>query len=139
MKPLMTSRAKHQGSISKWRPLVVTGLALAWTLATSQAAADVSQTPLLLGGGNVPGNLALVPSVEWPTLLSIANTGDYSSAKTYLGYFDANKCYVYNGTSEWFEPNGLANARKCGGSMQWSGNFLNWAGTPTIDPFRSAG
>lgn len=138
MKPLMKSRAKHQGPISKWRPLVVTGLALGWTLATSQAAADVSQTPLLLGGGNVPGNLALVPSVEWPTLLSIANTGNYSSASTYLGYFDANKCYVYNGTHEWFVPNGQASARKCGGAQQWSGNFLNWAATPTIDPFRSA-
>ena len=42
--------------------------------------AEVSQTPLLLGSGNVPGSLALVPSVEWPTVLSVANLGSYSSA-----------------------------------------------------------
>ncbi|MGP0172023.1 pilus assembly protein [Pseudomonas sp. NCHU5208] len=102
--------------------------------------AEVSQVPLLLGGGSVPGNLALVPSVEWPTLVSVANLGNYSSAKTYVGYFDSNKCYTYNKVDEWFEPgaNNSATDRKCGGRYQWSGNFLNWAGTPTIDPFRSA-
>jgi len=118
--------------------LLLAGTALCWTLGASQAAADVSQTPLLLGASNVPGNLALVPSVEWPTLLSIANTGNYSSANTYLGYFDSAKCYTYDKTNEWFEPVEYATSRKCGGSKQWSGNFLNWAGTPTIDPFRSA-
>src|SRR5690606_28692541 len=77
-------------------------------------------------------------SVEYPTVLSIANTGNYSSAKTYLGYFDSAKGYVYDGQNEWFVPDGAASTRKCGGPKQWSGNFLNWAATPTIDPFRSA-
>ncbi|MBW5411705.1 pilus assembly protein [Pseudomonas sp. MAG002Y] len=100
--------------------------------------AEVSQTPLLLGSGNVPGSLALVPSVEWPTVLSVANLGSYNSANEYSGYFDSNKCYLYNKTSNdgWFYPNGLATNHKCNG--KWSGNFLNWAATPTIDPFRSA-
>lgn len=102
------------------------------------ASAGVAQTPLLLGGGNVPGNLALVPSVEWPTILSVANTGSYSSARTYVGYFDANKCYEYDASNEWFYPVAAATARRCGAGKRWSGNFLNWAGTPTIDPFRSA-
>lgn len=136
--PLNNLQMPCNGLAATWRPLLLAGTALCWTLGASQAAADVSQTPLLLGASNVPGNLALVPSVEWPTLLSIANTGSYSSAKTYLGYFDASKCYVYDGTNEWFEPNGNATARKCSAAKQWSGNFLNWAGTPTIDPFRSA-
>lgn len=136
--PLVNRHMLTNGFIAKWRPLLLTGSALVWTLGASQAAADVSQTPLLLGGGNVPGNLALVPSVEWPTLLSIANTGNYSSANTYLGYFDAAKCYTYENVNEWFVPDGYATARKCGGAQQWSGNFLNWAATPTIDPFRSA-
>jgi len=102
--------------------------------------AEVSQVPLQLGGGSVPGNLALVPSVEWPTLVSVANLGSYSSSNIYVGYFDSNKCYTYNKTEEWFEPgtNNSATNRRCGGAFQWSGNFLNWAGTPTIDPFRSA-
>lgn len=136
--PLNHRHMPRTGFATTWRPLLLAVTALCWTLGATQAAADVSQTPLLLGSGNVPGNLALVPSVEWPTLLSIANTGDYSSANTYLGYFDSSKCYVYDGTNEWFVPNGNASVRKCSGEKQWSGNFLNWAGTPTIDPFRSA-
>ncbi|WP_231107959.1 pilus assembly protein [Stutzerimonas stutzeri] len=138
MMPLNHRRMPWNGRTGTWRPLLLTGTALCWTMGASQAAADVSQTPLLLGASNVPGNLALVPSVEWPTLLSIANTGNYSSSNTYLGYFDSAKCYTYDKTNEWFEPSGYATARKCGGDKQWSGNFLNWAGTPTIDPFRSA-
>lgn len=136
--PLKPPHVPQNGFSTMLRPLIVASLTLIWTLSASQAVADVSQTPLLLGGGNVPGNLALVPSVEWPTLLSIANTGNYSSANTYLGYFDSAKCYIYDKTNEWFEPNGYATSRKCSGNFQWSGNFLNWAGTPTIDPFRSA-
>ena len=109
-------------------------------LASSPAQADVSQVPLVLGSGNVPGSLALVPSVEWPTILSVANIGNYSSATEYVGYFDSNKCYVYtaSGADRWFSPVAAASARRCSGSRQWSGNFLNWVGTPTIDPFRSA-
>ncbi|TBU92953.1 pilus assembly protein [Phytopseudomonas dryadis] len=101
-------------------------------------AAEVSQVPLLLGGGGVPGNLALVPSVEWPTLVTVANLGSYSSSNTYVGYFDSGKCYLYDQANEWFYPESKTSNRKCGGSKRWSGNFLNWAGTPTIDPFRSA-
>ncbi|MBD9653690.1 pilus assembly protein PilC [Pseudomonas sp. PDM12] len=107
-------------------------------VSTPAYSAEVSQVPLLLGGGGVPGNLALVPSVEWPTLVSVANLGNYSSANTYVGYFDPLKCYTYNKTQEWFEPQSTNTTRTCGGSFQWSGNFLNWAATPTIDPFRSA-
>lgn len=109
-------------------------------VSASAYSAEVSQVPLLLGSGSVPGNLALVPSVEWPTLVSVANLGSYSSSNIYVGYFDSNKCYTYNKAEEWFEPgtNNSATNRKCGGAFQWSGNFLNWAGTPTIDPFRSA-
>ncbi|WP_152220436.1 pilus assembly protein [Pseudomonas sp. SCB32] len=126
--------------------------------------AAVSQTPMLLGSSNVPGSLALVPSVEWPTILSIANLGAYSSAKKYTGYFDPGKCYQYRYDSSkqlynyskstalnntdaqkvidtYFYPVGNAASYKCNVSSakkEWSGNFLNWVGTPTIDPFRSA-
>lgn len=113
-------------------------LSLCIAAAASPAHADISQTPLLLGGGSVPGNLALVPSVEWPTVLSVANTGSYIPLTTYVGYFNSDKCYIYDQSNEWFEPNSGASNRTCSGSKQWSGNFLNWAATPTIDPFRSA-
>lgn len=119
------------------------------TTTTTQPA--VSQTPLA-SGANIPGSLALVPSVEWPTVLSVANLGSYSSANTYSGYFDSNKCYVYtyanppaqsgdgstNLDNSWFQPQTSASNHQCNGARQWSGNFLNWAATPTIDPFRSA-
>ncbi|HEX2138613.1 MAG TPA: hypothetical protein VHG33_02765, partial [Woeseiaceae bacterium] len=108
-------------------------------LVASPAAAEVSQSPLYLGGGNVPGNLTLVPSVEWPTINSVANLGDYTSSRSYAGYFDPNKCYAYSYSAteseRHFEPRGWADARTC--NNLWSGNFLNWAATQTIDPFRS--
>src|SRR5690606_33818010 len=55
----------------------------------------VSQTPLSVGG-NVPGNLLLVPSVEWPTIDSVANLGNYGTGTEYVGYFDSDKCYLYS-------------------------------------------
>ena len=110
----------------------------------STARADVSQSPLLLGGGNVPGNLALVPSVEWPTIISMANLGNYSVSNKYVGYFDADKCYDYSHDAvntdrrnSHFFPKSKTTNRTCSGNL-WSGNFLNWAATQTIDPFRSA-
>jgi type IV pilus assembly protein PilY1 len=119
------------------------GCALAATaavlIASNAARADVSQTPLYLGGGNVPGNLTLVPSVEWPTINSVANLGDYADTREYLGYFDPNKCYLYNYDANealrYFYPSSAAASHRCSG--KWSGNFMNWAATQTIDPFRS--
>lgn len=112
--------------------------------------AEVSQTPLFLGGGSVPGNLVLTPSVEYPTIQSLANLGSYSRDTRFEGYFDPDKCYVYSektvagnesiytDTKNYYfkpvtEPN---ESRNCTGDAQWSGNFLNWVATQTIDPFR---
>src|SRR5690554_8090645 len=58
--------------------------------------AAVSQVPLFLGGGGVPGNLVLTPSVEWPTVQSLANLGAYSPDDKFEGYFDPDKCYKYS-------------------------------------------
>ncbi|HUD96775.1 MAG TPA: hypothetical protein VMO24_04480, partial [Woeseiaceae bacterium] len=108
-------------------------------LVCGPALGEVSQTPLYLGGGNVPGNLTLVPSVEWPTVNSVANLGEYDESRSYSGYFDPNKCYGYSYSSteanRHFYPTGWTVNHRCVG--QWSGNFMNWAATQTIDPFRS--
>jgi type IV pilus assembly protein PilY1 len=118
----------------------VAGLTL---LGTNVANAQVSQTPLS-AGRTVPGNLFLVPSVEWPTLDSMANIQTtYSTARAFPGYFDPEKCYRYNysvtETDRYFVPTRLATSRTCTASnLEWSGNFLNWAATQTIDPFRKA-
>ncbi|WP_406624861.1 hypothetical protein [Acidovorax sp. SDU_ACID1] len=65
---------------------------------------------------------------------------------TYYGYFDAAKCYVYQNNR--FEPtatasvteitNGTKKSKKysCGGSNQWSGNFMNWATMTRLDVIR---
>jgi type IV pilus assembly protein PilY1 len=121
------------------------GFALSFCMAVSATSvyADVSQAPLLLGGGNVPGNLALVPSVEFPTVISVANIdNNYISTITFAGYFDSGKCYtyIYNATESlrYFNPVRFSPSRECSNAGEWSGNFLNWAATQTIDPFRSA-
>jgi type IV pilus assembly protein PilY1 len=114
------------------------------------AASSVSQTPLSVAGG-VPGNLILTPSVEWPTVDSVANIATaYVPATRYTGYFDSGKCYKYNYSiteaNRHFFPfsitdNGdssiTAADHDCDPvTKQWSGNYLNWATTQTIDPFR---
>ena len=122
-------------------------VALGILSSANQAQAEISQSPLLVGGGNVPGSLALVPSVEYPTILTLANLGNYANTTEYQGYFDPNKCYTYtyvnnevigSANLSRFVPSGAAASRTCTGDNTWSGNHLNWAATQTIDPFRSA-
>ncbi len=121
-----------------------TGLLLLSLLNSSWAQIQLADQPVF-SSVSVPGNMALALSVEFPTAISVAHKGGtYSSANTYLGYFDPNKCYVYtyqfNDTtkvdSSYFFPASLAASRTCSG--QWSGNYMNWATMQTIDPFRWA-
>jgi type IV pilus assembly protein PilY1 len=128
--------------------LVLT-LLTAWT-GTQAASLSLADQPLF-STTQVPGNLVLDLSVEFPTANSVAHAGTanatYNSANTYLGYFDPSKCYVYNfvdvetSTSlSHFAPGATATARQCTGTAanMWSGNYINWATTQTIDPFRWA-
>lgn len=133
----------HRGWFQKLGPkskAFIAGLLVA--LVTSPAVSvEISQEPLAVGG-NVPGNLALIPSVEFPTILSQANIGPYDVAREYMGYFDPNKCYLYvysaNEPDRFFKPVALAAVHTCADTTSWSGNFMNWAATQTIDPFRIA-
>jgi type IV pilus assembly protein PilY1 len=112
------------------------------TLAFAQTT-NLADQPIA-AGANIPGNLALTLSVEFPTAISVANIGNYADTSTYLGYFDPLKCYTYNynsttPSSSYFQPAALATGtyrHTCSG--QWSGNFMNWASMQTIDPFRWA-
>ena len=137
MKTRLTRSVVTRDAIYRtWHVLLAAALTL---LPLYAANAQVSQSPLYLGGGNVPGNLMLVPSVEWPTINSVASLGDYTENRKYLGYFDPEKCYVYvydaTESLRHFYPVGWAANHLCAGN-QWSGNFMNWAATQTIDPFR---
>jgi len=129
------------------------GLAVSLTLllslvcmASTRAQTTLADKPIA-AGADVPGNLALTLSVEYPTAISIANLGSYSDTTQYVGYFDSAKCYTYlfNSTTpaqSYFSPtsfNTASTGHDCSALPgQWSGNFMNWAATQTIDPFRWA-
>ncbi|MET3182781.1 UNVERIFIED_ORG: type IV pilus assembly protein PilY1 [Variovorax guangxiensis] len=115
---------------------------------TAAAATKLADQPVF-ATSDVPGNLALALSVEYPTAISVANLGDYADATEYLGYFDPKKCYTYQyvapavstnpASDSYFQPAGASTGtNKHGCSGQWSGNFMNWATMQTIDPFRWA-
>ena len=145
----MTCSPTHY-PIGARRPVLHTLAALAAVGLTSHAAAVTLADQPVFASSEVPGNLALALSVEWPTASRTAHVGNYSSATEYLGYFDPRKCYLYQvnatanstntGDTSYFYPQGLAVNHACTGDndSKWSGNFLNWASTATIDPFRWA-
>jgi type IV pilus assembly protein PilY1 len=138
---LRTAMTKTLSNALRGIPLAALGAVLLMSAVPGNA--QVSQSPLSVGSG-VPGNLVLTPSVEWPTLDSMANIElTYSADRAFPGYFDPDKCYKYQyATAEsgrYFYPSGTTTTRTCNAAdKQWSGNFLNWAATQTIDPFRKA-
>jgi type IV pilus assembly protein PilY1 len=123
-----------------------TFIAALMTLVAGTAAAQEDNSVVgqdVLTVSNVPGNMVLVPSVEFPTLDSVANLGAYSVSRTYTGYFDSFKCYTYvystDERNRYFYPERTTTTKTCTQSnKEWSGNYLNWAATQTIDPFRKA-
>lgn len=116
-----------------------------------EAATPLADQPTLVSG-DVPSNIALTLSVEWPTALSDAYSpvevnslgvptkiSSYKASGTYLGYFDEAKCYDYDANNHYFVPVLTTSDHTCkGATRRWSGNFLNWALTQTIDPLRKA-
>ena len=109
--------------------------------AAPAAAESLSTQPLSLKGG-VPPTVMFALSVEFPTANTAAyqDSASYSNTGTYLGYFDAGKCYSYNYDAsilnQYFYPIALTANAKC--TTGWSGNFLNWATMESIDEFRFA-
>lgn len=125
---------------------VLLGLVGLLSLCTGPARAlDLSDTPLF-ASASVPGNLLLALSVEWPTATTPAypNTVAYAPATAYVGYFDPEKCYRYNAdavtpANSYFVPHSAAANHTCTSTATlslWSGNWLNWTSTQTIDAFR---
>jgi type IV pilus assembly protein PilY1 len=109
--------------------------------APARAATALADQPIF-ATRDVAGNLALLLSVEFPTVISAAYTDRvYKPANEYLGYFDPKKCYTYRytdgtGVDNYFEPSSMTADHTCSG--KWSGNFLNWSSMQTVDPFRGA-
>jgi len=121
---------------------------------------SISQSPLTTPS-QVPNNMVLVPSVEWPTVVTHANdpgvaegSATYAPTTTYAGYFNPNLCYAYHydatEANRYFYPaatpgtNHSCNGKTGGTSPDptsqklWSGNFMNWAAMQAIDTFRLA-
>jgi type IV pilus assembly protein PilY1 len=130
--------------LKAFTPAVLAALVLNTLSAPAHAGAALADQPIFASEG-VPGNLALALSAEYPTVVGATHTdASYITTKTYIGYFDSNKCYLYNynvtESLRYFYPAGDATARSCTGTndAKWSGNFLNFATMQTIDPFRQA-
>lgn len=123
--------------------LVVGALAGAAS-APATATIPISNIPLFLPQ-EVPGNLVLTPSVEWPTISVAAykDSDNFSAGGQYTGLFDARFCYAYRWSADekerHFDPVEIADAQgACSHRSRWSGKFLNWATTQAIEPFRIA-
>ncbi|WP_051310015.1 PilC/PilY family type IV pilus protein [Desulfogranum japonicum] len=56
----------------------------------------------------------------------------------YYGYFDNFKCYTYDSSasSPLFEPSSTTTDKKCSGSNEWSGDFLNYLTMSRMDTIR---
>ncbi len=116
-------------------------VALGWLTvlgaASSVPTVAISTVPLYGRSQNIHPNLMLSLSVEFPTT-GTAYRGAYKNTSTYLGYFNAAKCYTYDSTNGWFAISGDATSDTHECSRQFSGNFMNWAASSAIDEFRMA-
>lgn len=113
-------------------------LAAADTTVTGIPKLDLATGPLYAGGVRAKPTLTLALSVEYPTVgASYRGSNDYSAASTFLGYFNPDLCYLYDADADQFNPKTAASAHTCGGTG-FSGNFMNWATTSSIDILRYA-
>ncbi len=139
-------------------------------LAAACAGSAMAQTKLadapIVVSTEVPPNVMMTMSVEWPTGTVAAYNDNASSVtgytcsgrdaglgvcyfptREYLGYFDNKKCYAYDATLQYFVPKALLVTPTDGSPLnvdctsktgRWSGNLLNWASMHAIDSFRFA-
>lgn len=117
---------------------------------------NIASVPLYAATQGDKPALALALSVEYPTVGAqyvdkpyTRTDSSYSPAIEYIGYYNAEMCYVYRdspaespsagkNTSDYkrFAISGPANGRQCADAF--SGNFLNWASGSAIDMLRLA-
>lgn len=112
----------------------------------------LSPDPLFAASAGDKPVIALALSVEFPTVGAQYPDATYDVAREYLGYYDAESCYSYNKAPtdvattainyqdyKRFDRIAAAAARKCAGTADgFSGNFLNFASSSSIDMLRLA-
>ncbi|WP_430388443.1 pilus assembly protein [Dyella sp. 20L07] len=138
-------RIFHRSRLTSRRSAML--LACALTLASGITSATTLSDIPVGSSSNVPANLMLALSVEYPTgtVAAYGDVSSYSATGVFLGYFDNAKCYDYkadstNGVS-YFVPVSLASSGSCvdsSGVPHWSGNMLNWATMTSLDEFRQS-
>jgi type IV pilus assembly protein PilY1 len=126
--------------------LIVLYIALTLDASGATPTVEIADRPLFSGQGNVHPNMLLSLSIEFPTA-GVAYRGDngiYNKTYEYVGYFNPLKCYFYAGGNRniidgYFSisKNADAATHECGGDA-FSGNFMNWAASSTIDMLRYA-
>src|SRR5690606_30135940 len=133
---------------------VLLALSVEWPTGVVQAYNDETSGTGCPGRDNDRSACYFSPGVR-AGRVAAANTGNPSfkpqASMPYLGYFDPLKCYSYDSGAEYFSPTRYTNGydatrgykeqpatstATCGGSGEWSGNFLNWATMQTTDLFR---
>ena len=112
--------------------------------AAAQSPVKLADQPIF-GTADVPGNLALTLSVEFPDGHQRGQPRQLRRRQHLLGLFRSGEVLHLHlqlrptPSSSYFQPANFATGtyfHKCSG--QWSGNFMNWASMQTIDPFRWA-
>jgi len=110
-------------------------------IGTAHASTTIDQQPLLVAKP-VPGNMAIIGSFEFPTMVTRAYKTEFDGDGEYVGYFDSAKCYKYqydeDEAKRHFYPTRFVtdNNQPCGEADEWSGKYLNWATMQSIDIFR---
>ncbi len=104
---------------------------------------NLPNRPLYGGNANVPPNMLLSLSIEYP-VVGIAYKGDsgtYNKNTDYIGYFNNNQCYQYVGGNRninngYFAISVAADSlHECDGTT-FSGNFMNWVSNSQLDLLR---
>ena len=117
-------------------PNVLFALSVEFPTAETAAYSDIAGSdPASLCPGQTSDNaIGAMPVSSSSTTTGIC----YYETQTYLGYFDAAKCYQYSISNGYFVASALATPsnHECGGA--WSGNMLNWATMTAIDETRWA-
>ena len=146
--------ATHSFSPRAWL-LAATACAALGTLAVQPAAAqssaadvlpaEIATTPLYEAMAGDRPTISLALSVEYPTVgAQYRNHDSYTPADEYIGYYNHEMCYEYNKSGGYFEIKRKGTIRsgekgaRCGGDKEFSGNFLNWASSSSIDIMRLA-
>ncbi len=102
------------------------------------APVNLAAEPLYAQGSGQKPTLTLALSVEFPTVGAQYRKA-YSSSTEYLGYFDADSCYSYDASAadadQYYIRSGDAATHQCEATL-FSGNFLNWAASSSVDVLR---